>query len=40
MSEHAQEQQHTEEDMSQVLSWFESGILTLEYWFALSQDER
>ncbi|WP_210141056.1 putative inorganic carbon transporter subunit DabA, partial [Staphylococcus sp. GDX8P113P-2] len=37
MSEHAQEQQHTDYDISQVRSWFESGILTLENWFALSQ---
>lgn len=40
MSEHAQEQQHTEQDISQVRSWFESGILTLENWFTLSQGER
>lgn len=40
MSEHAQEQQHTDYDISQVRSWFESGILTLENWFALSQSER
>ncbi|MFI3378793.1 DUF2309 domain-containing protein [Mammaliicoccus sciuri] len=40
MSEHAQEQQHTEQDISQVRSWFETGILTLENWFALSQGER
>lgn len=40
MSEHAQEQQHTDHDISLVLSWFKTGILTLENWFALSQGER
>lgn len=40
MSEDAQERQQVEQDLSQVLSWLESGLFTLETWLSLSQDER